>query len=484
MKYCKNCGMLLENSIERCIKCGTDVSIAANVSKYPPEIEARMEREKAAKKSKTTTAAILIGIFVALMLLIGVVVWKISNGTLEVKSARDVSPKAAAKVEEPKADVSEADNTAEKPEDNTPAPSNREVKDEAGSYYVCAPQTDEGGNVVFTALYPEDINQLTFMVESGVYSTQFPQLIYEVVNNEDNSVRFTYMSPQQLWYQKSEKGQSKSDISDIDHYMSYYVFQDARSYIETLIKQGYPKAKKVELIGQSSPSDAVEQAIQELSQKRQNFFQNEKIGDYAKLGEDAEYATMGSACSAEVFEYQITDSEKNVIYCKYYVPVVSSDLMYSTEIGNDMGTITEWYPLCVCGFEAGNDFDYEDYMPAFELFCANAVPERIFFYTNASYQEVIEKAISDSMDPAPLSGDMLKSFGAKYKADSSIGDIREDIYSFLCSYGTKVFSADGITIRTGDDIAVAFYDKENNRLFVSPDETEYPGDSYIELLIK
>lgn len=481
MKYCKNCGMLLENSIERCIKCGADVSIAANVSKYPPEIEARMERERAAKKSKTTMAAALIGIFVVLSLLVGVIVWKISTGSIELRSAHEMPVKKVEQAEEPAKIVVSEDS--QEPEE-APATSNREVKDEAGSYYVCVPQADVAGNHVFTAIYPEDINQITFTVDTEVYSTQFPEVIYEVVSNEDNSVRFTYMSSQQLWYQKSEKGNSKSDIIDIDHYMSFYKYEDAQTYIEALIKQGYPKAKKIELVGQSSPSEAVEQSIQALSQKRQDFFQNEKFGDYARMGEDAEYATMGSACSAQIFEYQITDNDKNVIFCKYYVPIVSSDLMYSTEIGGDMGTITEWYPLCVCGFEAGNDFDYEDYVPAFDLFCANAVPSRLFFYTNASYQEVIEKAIAVPADPEPLNETMLKAYGTAYKDDSSIGDVREEIYNFLCSYGSKTFSSADMTIRACDDIAVAFYDKENNKLFVSPDETEYPGDSYIELELK
>ena len=46
MKYCKNCGMLLEDTHEHCIACGTDVTKAENVSKYPPGVQETIESQK------------------------------------------------------------------------------------------------------------------------------------------------------------------------------------------------------------------------------------------------------------------------------------------------------------------------------------------------------------------------------------------------------------------------------------------------------
>ena len=50
MKYCKNCGMLLEDTHEHCIRCGVDVTVPENVSMYPIEVMETIEEEKERKK--------------------------------------------------------------------------------------------------------------------------------------------------------------------------------------------------------------------------------------------------------------------------------------------------------------------------------------------------------------------------------------------------------------------------------------------------
>ena len=45
MKYCRNCGTLLEDTHEHCIRCGIDVTIPENVSMYPIEVMETLEKE-------------------------------------------------------------------------------------------------------------------------------------------------------------------------------------------------------------------------------------------------------------------------------------------------------------------------------------------------------------------------------------------------------------------------------------------------------
>lgn len=474
MKYCKNCGMLLEDTHERCIKCGADVSIRANVSMYPPEVEARMAAEKEEQKNKSKMVVVLISIIVVIVVLLGVVIWKIASGgmSLPEEKTQEVSEETTDKT----AEVKEPETEEPEPEEE------KEVKDDAGSYYMCTPEYDAGGNHIFTAVYPEDVAQLSFNLDTEKYSEQFPENIVFTAANADETVTFTYMSPQQLWYKKSDKGHSRTNERDPQYYMSFYKYEDAKTYLEALIKASYPKARKIEMVSETEASGELTQALSDFSDSRKDYFLNDKIGDYAHLGKDTEYASNGVATfSAEIFEYQITGADKEILYCKYYVPVISNTLLYATESAGDMGSITEWYVLCVCGFETGNDILYEDYQPAFEMFCANAAPTREFFYTNYCYGKEIAESIEAEIEPEPLDDNKLKEYAGKYKADTDLGDIREGICSFLNLYAGKTFSSDDMTISAPDDVAIAYYDKEAGKIFVSPDETEYPGAAYEEL---
>ena len=52
MKYCRNCGTLLEDTHEHCIRCGMDVTIPENVSLYPIEVMETLEIENQRKEEQ------------------------------------------------------------------------------------------------------------------------------------------------------------------------------------------------------------------------------------------------------------------------------------------------------------------------------------------------------------------------------------------------------------------------------------------------
>ena len=67
MKYCKNCGMLLEDTQEICMGCGFDVSDPENTSELPLEVAEKMESQKAMDKKKTTIVIAIVVVFILLI---------------------------------------------------------------------------------------------------------------------------------------------------------------------------------------------------------------------------------------------------------------------------------------------------------------------------------------------------------------------------------------------------------------------------------
>lgn len=485
MKYCVKCGMLLEDTHERCIKCGTDVTQPGNFSLYPPEVKASMEREQAENKKRSKMIATLIALFVVLIVLIGLVVWKLASGSLTMPTppaqetvSETVDDNVAAATETEEAVVIETESEEVAPVDD------RDVKDDAGSYFKCTPQYDAAGNLVFNAVYPEDLTKVESVVDIEKYSDQYPELISFVASDEENTIRFTYMSPQQLWYKESEVGKTRKNERDPQYYMTFYTYESARAYIDELVNQSYKGAKKIECTAETEAPAAITEKVQALSDERKKRFKASGLEDFAHLGEDTVYAALDASCSAMMYDYQITDKNKDIMCCRFFVPVISNTLMYATDSTGDRGKITEWYILGVTGIEAGSEDMFDDYSAAFEVFASNCYPTREFFYTCSCYQDVIKKAITDMEDPKPLDADMLKSYGTKYNATSPIGDFNEKIYDIITSYGSQSFASESIGIRLPDTYKVAFYDKDAGRMFFSPDETEYPGSTYEELLSK
>ena len=70
MKYCKKCGMLLEDTHNTCIRCGADVTLPENVSMYPIEVMQTMEEENQRKKATGKIVAMIIALVVVLVCLV------------------------------------------------------------------------------------------------------------------------------------------------------------------------------------------------------------------------------------------------------------------------------------------------------------------------------------------------------------------------------------------------------------------------------
>ena len=67
MKYCRKCGMLLEDTHVNCIRCGADVTLEENVSMYPIEVMETIEEENKRKKATGKIIAMLIALVVVLV---------------------------------------------------------------------------------------------------------------------------------------------------------------------------------------------------------------------------------------------------------------------------------------------------------------------------------------------------------------------------------------------------------------------------------
>ena len=72
MKYCKKCGMLLEDNMERCIGCGSDVKEKGSYSKYPEQVQEQIAHEKKQAGQRNLTVVAIILIFVVILLLVGI----------------------------------------------------------------------------------------------------------------------------------------------------------------------------------------------------------------------------------------------------------------------------------------------------------------------------------------------------------------------------------------------------------------------------
>ena len=57
-------------------------------------------------------------------------------------------------------------------------------------------------------------------------------------------------------------------------------------------------------------------------------------------------------------------------------------------------------------------------------------------------------------------------------------------FSSLTSALGKVFASGDLTVTASADTKAVFYDPDAKKVFITPDEEEYPGDSYKELTAK
>jgi len=506
MKYCKRCGMLLEDTNTNCIRCGTDVTLAENYSLFPIEVMQTLDAQKEERKKKTGIIVLIVVIFALLAGLVAVgAIFMQKNGFSSADSGKDkeevvaetVTPEPEEIVQEVEAQeaneaqvdesadelVEEKEEEAVEPEetqgDDTADTSDKTVKDEKGLYYNYAQEKDDAGNVILNVIYPEDFDTVDFTVDYGKYSTKFPISMRFVASDKEESVRFLYMSPQQLWYKNSETGKSRDNERDLSYYMSYYTYEDAKKYIEDMLLESYPKAK-INLVSEEEFTPEATAAVETMAKARSKYlFGN--IGDYAHIGTDTTYANMDSSYSAMVYQYEITTKDKQMVFDKFYVPVVANNLYYASDKANDRGTVTEWYCLAFFALEAGNEDMFEDYEEDFNVFMTNCVPTETFMYINQLYGRDIVDAIDSNRAADVLTAQMLKEYTDMAKKEIKLNDFNKNVMNVLNATSSNTFTKDAVVIRTSDDFKVAYVDEKDEKAYISESEDDFPGDGYAEL---
>jgi len=496
MKYCKKCGTLLEDTQEICIGCGTDVTIDENVSLYPQQMEKTIIQEKNNQKKRSGLIVMIILIFAVLIALIIVSVIMVKKSA-ENQTSMPEPAKVEAPVEEETVETAEPESesllaeeiNADAVIDNSTAnetteatPSDKTVKDDKGSYYKIDTLADSAGNTIFSTIYPEDFQLVGQQVDYDGYSLRYPVSFTYIVSDEDNTVKFTYFSSKHFWYRNSDNGKTRNNERDIFNYMTYYTYDGVRSYLDALLNASYKDKKKMEFIEKVSIGEQPETTLKEVSDKHTMTLTGE-IGDYAKIGEDTEYAAMAAECEAAIYKYQITSRQDNIIYVDIYAPVIANTLSYSTSSNNDKGEVVEWVMPCVAFFESGSEEYYNQYADAFKLFISNSKPTREFFYDNYNYAAYLTKCINEETTLTGLNQAKLKEYHSKYTKDSDIGEYNEGVYKFLNTYPAEnsLFKNSTEAFSTPGAMKVGYLNKTDGKLFISPDETEYPGDKYEEL---
>ena len=489
MKYCRKCGMLLEDTHEHCIRCGADVTIAENVSMYPIEVMETMEEENKRVRASGKLVAMIIALVVVLVGLVIFFLYGLRNASL-IKSDKEVESDSA--VSAPASDTAVEDTVAQSEPQETPAPtptpepasetaSDKKVKDDKGVYYDYVSETDEAGNVVFTTLVPEDLTEREFFGDTQGYCDRYPFTMSYTAATPGNEVRFTYLSPRKLWYKLSDSGKGRSDERDLTHYMTYFAYDGDRSYLDALLAQSYPGAK-FEVVDEYEVSADTTAKLEDLAKAKRTELKGD-IGDYAYIGDNTSYMFMNYDVSAKVYEYEITLKDKDMLFCKYYVPSMAHNVTYANGDTDDRGTITEWYNFAIICFETGNEDEYDDYEAAFDLFVENALPTDLFMFINETYVKDIKKGVEDNEDVDPLDKDLLKKIGSEYKSDTKLDDFDAGVMDILRSAGPQCFGNDKVIVYTPDTQKVAFFSEDKNKVFLSPEEDEYPGDAYDELKV-
>ena len=477
MKYCKRCGTLLEDTHEVCIRCGADVTRAENVSMYPIEVMESLEQNKQRKMASGKIVAMIIGLVVALMALVLFFLYGLGNMTKKPKEPEPEpvpTPVAEAVPEE-----EEIVQEVEEEEEEVAEEPSRAIKDDKGTYYDYVEETDDAGNVVFTALVPEDLTKREFYKNYEEYCDRYPFNVNFTASSEDDAIRFTYLSPKRLWYKLSETGRGRTNESDMTHYRTYFKYDGDRSYLDPLLQQSYPGAK-IEIKNEYDVSETTLAKLEELAkEKNKELFGD--IGDYACIGENTSYANMDYEFSGKVYDYEITLKDKNMLFCKYYVPSMAFNLSYANGDTNDRGTVTEWYNFAIVCLESGNEDERDDYAEAFDIFIANALPTDLFMFINESYSEEIKKAVAEEGEPDPLDESKLKKYAALYKPDTKLDDFDTKVMDILRSPGKLTFKGENATVYSSDKNKAAFFDKDKKKVYLTPSEKEYPGDSFEEL---
>ena len=489
MKYCKKCGMLLENNLEICIGCGNDVNNKENYSRYPEKLQIRIDEEAKNAKTKRKYMLLIIFLFVVLCVLVGAFVYVSYNDyhsedTEEVQDTEEDSTEgiienSVSKLLDKKGAVEEQSKEDEYDKLIKQIRA-RKVKDDEGTYYTYSSAMDEAGHEVFFSIYPEDLSVVDYSIDYNKYSQIYPAVFTFTATNEENTARFSYMSTQQYFELTMDDGTVKNREIDDYLYLTYYGYSDAKTYLETLIKQGYPQAKSIEL------TNTVSIDVNDI-----NAFKDKLSGScdkHALVLKDALDMSEGDALTykdisveANIYYYDIVDSLGVDTHCIYYVPVASMKYDYLKD--GHSGTLTDWYVLEVLGFEAGSGALYEYYLQAFDLFINNSGLTKDFVTIENMYSRHTVESVNEGFLPDKVTKDSLNKMYSDYSVEAS-SDFYNAIYEFINISPTAeaIYCDESNSVAGGSMVKQVFLNPDSNTIYATQDESEYPGEEYNILL--
>ncbi|MCR5356128.1 MAG: hypothetical protein K6E63_01855 [Lachnospiraceae bacterium] len=472
MKYCKKCGMLLEDNMEICIGCGTDVTKKGSYTRFPEAVEKQIEIEKKEAGRKNLGVFAIILVFVVMLLMVGIFVSQLYINM----SAEDADKRSSF--------AQRLMESMTGGQGNIPSGKKKEVKDDAGAYYKQVTVKDGAGHDVFYAVYPEDLGKLDHSIDYQRESQKYPSAFTFIATNDENTTQLTYTSPQHYQYiSMSDGGDITTD--DVQYTLqgaaSFYNFTSVETYLKEIIGQAYPSARKIEEMGSKEVSAQVNESFDNIVKTYEDAG-TDGLAKLFGLPETTQFTHNNTYKSNKLMDYRILTKEDHAVSCRFYVPVFCAVYDYTDETTGIYGQVLDCYILTVSSFEAGSDELYDWYEDAFEMFIDNFKLTDDFFMLNDAYAKSISDAVSSGRLPEFINDDKA---GEMYNSAGETGKLSKAIETFMDSHageGTK-FSEGEYVINTPNDIKVVYINPEKELVYVSPDENDYPGDEFTELKV-
>ena len=353
----------------------------------------------------------------------------------------------------------------------------RTVKDENGTYYKYTTFKDKSDNEVFTAVYPEDLSDVEIKIDCARNSQKLPAVLSFVATNDDNTTQLTFTSPQHYQYIIGEGFDPNELQGNVGGCISFYNFSSVEQYLNEIIKQAYPTAKKIEAMDEASEGSS-SPALDEIVKKYEEGAEGELAGLFG-LPSDTSFSHVSTYKSDRVLSYRIVTKEDHAVSCRFYVPVFSVIYDFANDAEGISGQLSDTYMLSVSSFEAGSDELYDWYEDAFSLFVNNFKLTDTFMNGVAAYAKEISGSIEQAKLPPMLDEE---AFGKLEKDSAGPSDFLKSVDAYLSSPkdGTKTFVNGDYKIITSDSLAQIYFDPARELLFATGEADEYPGDEFLE----
>ncbi|MCR5420289.1 MAG: hypothetical protein K6E98_04735 [Lachnospiraceae bacterium] len=485
MKYCKKCGMLLEDNMELCIGCGSDVKSPDNYTLYPEEIQARIEVEKKEAGKRNLAVVAIVLIFVVILLMIGIFASRIIMiDSSNLTDGIDVNEAALTEAEDKDSDISglfgkkdtevglESSGDVDKP--------HREVKDDEGLYCKYITVKDDAGHDIFKSVYPEELSEITESVDYSWGSQVYPAVFSFAATNEDNNTQLTYRSVQHYQY-ITGKAQNTFDIEkNVGGCISFYDFKSVDEYLKEMIKQAYPGAKKIEALNDEDVKAGINDKFNKIISEYEKNAEKELPVIFG-LSEGTTFTHKDTYKSLKIKNYRILVNDDHAVNCKFYVPVFCEKYEFKDNENGFDGQLSDCYILALVSFEAGSDELYDWYEDAFDIFINNSHIMDDFYISEQAYIDNIRTDIKNGRTPKVIKGSEVS--GLYDNTVSSLNDFYDSVKTFLADppSSDSVFVKD--EYRISSDVAKQiFLDPDRELIFTTTEMSEYPGDEFLELI--